>query len=190
MYSDQHKKLIEVFRNECYWNYEVRSAWQGMCNHFFGNLDFHMFRVIVSMREYWILDTCKFFDPKFSLNDRTKPNLSIDYLIDEIPWPADVKEELLASKIGMQPLGNALKEVRNKVIGHRDLGIYMKSPTKLFGAFEIEDERNFYKALLSFLNTMEGDALSAPPQEWPTFAESDAHEFMSVLTKSGYAKKM
>lgn len=66
----------------------------------------------------------------------------------------------------------------------------MKSPTKIFGAFEIEDERNFYKALLSFLNTMERDALNAPPQEWPTFAESDTHEFMSVLTKSGYAKKM
>lgn len=190
MYSEQHKKLIEVFRNECYWNYEVRSAWQGMCNHYFGNLDFHMSRVIVSMREYWMLDICKFFDPKFSLNDRTKPNLSIDYLIDEIPWPAEVKEELLASKVKMQPLANTLREARNKLISHRDLKIYMQSPNKLFGAFEIEDERNFYNALLSFLNTMEGAALNAPPQEWPTFAESDAHEFMRVLTKSGYAKKM
>lgn len=148
-----------------------------------------MYRIIVSMREYWMLDVCKSFDPKFSFNNKTKPNLSIDYMIDEFPWPVEVREKLIASKREMLPLANALKNVRNKLISHRDLETHAQSRQKLFGKFKMRDERSFYRALLSFLNTVDGAVLGAPPLSWPSFAESDAREFIGVLAKAGYARK-
>jgi hypothetical protein len=187
MYSDEHRNLIRSFQEVCYWNYGIRCALKVMCGYSYKRIDYHMYRVIMSMKEYWILQVCKLFDKKYTFGDKNKPNLVLDYVIDEVPWPTEVKANLQRLKREMQPFADHLKDARDRVVAHHDLKALVEQKDEWFGRHATDDEIRFYDLLLDFLNTAQAAIDGSPPLEWPPFAQTDAKEFMMILERDGYA---
>ena len=186
-YTDTHRDVIAAFQSACNWNYEVRCALRAMCGYKYEKIDFHMYRVIMSMKEYWMLQVSKLFDAKFTFNDPAKTNLVLAYVIEEIPWPETVRDRLSALRSQMEFFSGQLKDSRNKVIAHQDLVVHTKHSGKWFGTFSMQDEERFYQFLLEFLNLVQAEINGSPPLEWPHFAEGDGQEFMKALEIGGYA---
>jgi len=144
------------------------------------------------MKEYWMLQVSKLLDKKFSCNDRSKPNLVVAYVLEEIPWPKTIVDRLSALRDQMESFSRQLEPARHKIFAHQDLEVHTKHGNKWFGGFSIKDDERFYQNLLEFLNLVQAELFGSPELEWPHlewphFAETDAQEFMEVLEKGGYA---
>jgi hypothetical protein len=93
-----------------------------------------------------VLDVCKLTDPAGS-GERT--NLTTNYILKAIPWPPDVRAELVRLNNLMMIFRRKVEPARSKRIAHTDVHHQVKNRGAL-GTFNKGDDAQFFADLQSF----------------------------------------
>lgn len=155
--SEKNKRLIEKFCKKV--NYlEVlysiqKELFENEKNTKILEKSDHYFFYIINniLVERILLEVRKITDPS---GNKDKENLSVNYLVDKIDWPVDIKSELenIQTKTNRFRNENVKGEV-DKKIAHNDLKIILeKVRGEKYELFPIEEFEDFLKSLKKFCN--------------------------------------
>jgi hypothetical protein len=181
--------VLKQFCDYCWWLHEVRCALGVMCDYKCedASVEYHMYRIVLSMREYYALKVCALFDRAQSKINQNISNLTVEYLVEKIGFSDEVKTKLRNEIKLMLPFVQALRNVRNKIITHNDLEQVLKKDS-ILGEYQFVDELEFYNALKRFVVTADTAVNGVSGFEWPTWPREDATDFMEILQHAGCVK--
>ena len=108
-----------------------------------------------------VLHICRLTDPAKSLG---QPNLTTNYILEELPWPDPVKGQLAEFNDLLMAFRKLLNPARNKRIAHIDLHSQINRLDAM-GRFDQGEDAKFFLNLQSFFDVahrcIHGD--TAPP---------------------------
>ncbi len=182
---NEYQEKVKSFCNECVWAWAVYEQYsklyeQGkprldllekIASTFFSDL--HMI-----MKGYLLAQICKLTDPAKTSGNF---NLTTNYLIEYLPWPQNVKEELQSISLKLNSFRKYIVDARNKILAHNDLNTIIEDNT--LGAFPVGEEKAFWDNLQSFVNVAYGHYFGGIfPID--TTAIADADDLIEELKKS------
>ena len=115
-------------------------------------------QLIDTQNEYWyhlngkalvlciLLEFSKVTDPKDSGVD--KDNLSVNFIVDSIEWPAETSKKLNNLRTRMNEFGQYIILARHKLLAH--LSVEAAKTRKRYGEFPIGKDREFVADLQAF----------------------------------------
>ena len=122
----------------------------------------------------------KIMDPEYTGRENNKNyNLTVDYIINNIEWTLDEKNELLQIKEKCARYIEKIKPARNKVIAHNDIDTYMAS--KILGAFEKGLDTAFLKEIELFCNIITEKVLGRKCGQIIVNIEGDVQDFKKLM---------
>jgi hypothetical protein len=185
MEMNKHQEIVEAFCKECMWAWVAYEQYlklfekgearlnllDKVASRFFGDLN-------TIMIGYLLTQICKLTDPAKTLGN---PNLTTNYLVEYLPWPPDVKEELLKISLKLVSFRKYIVDARNKILSHNDLTTIVKGNT--LGAFPAGEEKVFWDNLQNFVSIAYGHYFG---NIYPINAVSqyDADDLIEALKKS------
>lgn len=125
---------------------------------------------------YLLLEFSKVTDPVQTAGEK---NLTVDYLVEMIDWPEEVRNILEGLRVRMKEFRDYIKPARNKMLAHLDVGAARSE--ERYGAFPEGRDKEFVQDLREFCKTMYRSAL---PYEVPIGHKADMRHFKETLAKS------
>jgi hypothetical protein len=104
-----------------------------------------------------VLHVCKLTDPAGTPG---KTNLTTNYILKELLWPENVRDELKRLNDRLMDFRSKLEPARNKRIAHTDLHSQVQH-LEAIGTFEKGADARFFEDLESFLATFK--VIQCPP---------------------------
>ncbi len=132
------------------------------------------------LKENLYIQFCKITDPSKS---RKKSNLTSIYLLDEIPWPDEVRQKLREVNDRLQAFRAHIEPARSKRIAHVDLSAQVERWSNL-GGFPEGAEIRFLQDLQTFINIAYGHFHSGSHRPIAVAMSTDSHQLIRALEKS------
>jgi transcriptional regulator with XRE-family HTH domain len=123
---------------------------------------------------------CKITDPAKTGKNL---NLTTNYIVEKIPWPADVGEKLLEVNERLKKFRQAIESARSKRIAHVDLPAQVERWGSL-GDFPKGAEIQFLQDLQIFVNIAYGHLQGGSSRPIRVAMSTDTHELIRALVKS------
>ena len=182
---NKHQEIVKAFCQECMWAWVVYEQYLKLYEQ--GEVRLNLLDKIASsffsdlntiMKGYLLIQICKLTDPAYTLG---KPNLTTNYLVEHLPWPPAVKDELLKTSLKLDSFRKYLVDARNKILSHNDLTTTVEGHAH--GAFPAGEEKEFWDNLQNFINTAHGYYFGGI---FPinAFTQYDADDLIAALNKS------
>jgi hypothetical protein len=127
-----------------------------------------------------VLHICRLTDPARSLG---QANLTTNYVLEELPWPEDVKDQLALFNCPLMAFRKKLNPARNKRIAHIDLHSQINR-IEAMGRFEKGEDAKFFIDLQSFFDVAyrHVHAAFAPPIR--VGGSTDTHKVLRAIEKA------
>ena len=129
--------------------------------------------------EHLIIQFCKLTDPaqtgKF-------PNLTTNFVMNELPWPADVQKALREVNDRLMTFRKHIEPARNKRAAHTDMTAQITALGDL-GQFPKGDDAKFLADLQTFVDIAHQHLNGAPRPIHPG-AATDTHQLIRALGKA------
>lgn len=132
------------------------------------------------LKENLILQFCKITDPA---QTGKKPNLTTNYIVDEIPWPNVVRLKLREVNDRLMAFRQLIEPARSKRIAHVDLPAQIERWGNL-GAFPAGAEVAFLQDLQTFINIAYCELHDGDHRPIAVAMSTDAHQLVRALEKS------
>jgi hypothetical protein len=91
-----------------------------------------------------------------------KETLSLEYVMDYGEWKPGVLEKLKSLEIKLNAFAWQIRDVRNKVLSHNDLGSIVAGAN--LGTFNKGEDEYYFESLQEFVNIIHNEVVGGP---WP-----------------------
>jgi hypothetical protein len=127
-----------------------------------------------------VLHVCKLIDPARSSG---QANLTTNYILEELPWPDHVKDQLAHFNGLLMHFRDKLNPARNKRIAHTDLHSQVNR-LEAMGCFDKGEDVEFFLNLQSFFDVAyhHVHGVSAPPIR--VGGSTDSHKVIRAVEKA------
>jgi hypothetical protein len=133
----------------------------------------HFFnRLALILQEHWLHEIAKLHDPPRQFG---RSNLTVDYILQNGEWTKEVRECLLAIRVRLADLAEAIREVRNKLLSHHDLDVIL-SGTSL-GEFDEGVDLAYFEALREYASVVH-ETVFGGPYVFDCLTPNDVDAFM------------
>jgi hypothetical protein len=129
--------------------------------------------------EHLVIQFCKLTDPG---QTGKYPNLTTNFILNELPWPADVQKALHEINERLMAFRKYIEPARNKRAAHTDLAAQI-TPLGDLGAFPKGDDAKFLADLQEFVDVAYQHLIGAPRPIHPA-AATDSHQLIRALGKA------
>lgn len=155
---DEYKQKVEAFCKECVWAWAVYDQYTKLFES--GEERLKLLEEIATTyftdlhtmyKGYLLSQICKLTDPAKTMGNF---NLTTNYLIEYLPWPSAVKENLISIAKELNRFRDYIIPARHKILSHSDLNTTTDGNT--LGAFPEGEEKKFWNNLQEFVNTAYG----------------------------------
>jgi AbiU2 len=127
-----------------------------------------------------VLDVCKLTDPARS---RNRTNLTTNYILEAIPWPPDLRAELVRLNDLMRVFRNKNEPARSKRIAHTDVHHQVNNKEPM-GAFNKGEDVQFFADLQSFYNVAYRHVHGGDAPAIRTAISTDTHLVVRAVAKA------
>jgi AbiU2 len=127
-----------------------------------------------------VLHACKLTDPAGTAG---KTNLTTNYILEELPWPANVKDELNRLSDRLMAFRDKVKAARNKRIAHADLHSQVQH-LEAMGAFNPGEDLKFFEDLQSFVEVAFRHVFGDPAPTIRIGASTDTYKVIRAVEKA------
>lgn len=128
--------------------------------------------------EHLFLAFCKVTDPA---GTGSRTNLTTDYILREIDWPADIRRQLNTLNDELMVFRKLVEPARSKRIAHADLSAQMQLAS--LGQFPAGADWKFVKDLEKFIS-IAYQHVTGSPIDLPASMGHDTYRFIRALEKS------
>ncbi|QKO22773.1 hypothetical protein [Rhodoferax sp. BAB1] len=142
-------------------------------NHFFN-------RLALILQEYWLQEVAKLHDPA---RQAGRSNLTVDYVFEYGEWTDEDRERLSAIRARLAALAGAIREVRNKLLSHHDLGVILSEQS--LGAFAEGMDVAYFEALREYASVVH-EAVLGSPYEFDDLTPNDVDAFMAQFRRGTF----
>jgi len=118
------------------------------------------YRLQEVLQESWLHQLAKLHDPSVQGGPNGHINLSIPYIIEYGQWDSGTRDALVALQVQMNSLAKPVKDARNKILSHNDLGVLLAG-TEL-GGFDPGADEVYFSALSAFATVVSESILGEP----------------------------
>jgi len=127
-----------------------------------------------------VLHACKLTDPA-----RTKgqPNLTTNYILEDLQWPNDVKDELNRLNDRLMVFRDKVKAARNKRIAHADLHSQVQH-LEAMGTFDMGEDVKFFEDLENFVQVAFRHVQGDPVPTIQVGASTDTYKVIRAVEKA------
>ncbi|WP_253203601.1 helix-turn-helix domain-containing protein [Methylosinus sp. KRF6] len=132
------------------------------------------------MHENCYMQFCKITD---NANTGKHSNLTTNYIIEQIPWPAEVAKNLKEVNERLMAFRQHIEPARSKRIAHVDLSAQVERWDNL-GAFPKGAEMQFLQDLQKFVNIAYGHFHGGSSRPIEVSMSTDTHQLLRALVKS------
>jgi hypothetical protein len=129
--------------------------------------------------EHLVIQFCKLTDPA---QTGKYPNLTTNFILNELPWPTDVQKALHEINDRLMAFRKHIEPARNKRTAHTDL-IAQITPLGDLGQFPKGDDARFLADLQAFVDIAHQHLNGAPRPIHPG-AATDTHQLVRALGKA------
>ena len=182
--SNIDKSVIEEFCSHCDWTYQ---CWMMRKHLYDENPDerllrhphhhFFFTRLEKILQEYWLQEVAKLHDPATQYGF---DNLSVDYILNSGQWPDNLKSKLQKLKDEMSKFSMSLRDVRNKLLSHKDKDTIVSGVT--LGGFNAGEDVTYFKSLEEFVSEVHNYVLGTP-YLFDDLVKNDIEIFMATFSK-------
>jgi hypothetical protein len=127
-----------------------------------------------------VLHVCKLTDPAGTPG---KTNLTTNYILKELPWPENVRDELKRLNDRLMDFRSKLEPARNKRIAHTDLHSQIQH-LEAIGTFEKGADARFFEDLESFLAVAFRHVQGDPVPTIRVGASTDTYKVIRAIEKA------
>jgi len=140
---------------------------------FFGDFNHLIIRALV-------LHVCKLTDRAHSFR---QSNLTTNYILEKLSWPADVKERLSYFNDLLMAFRNKIDPARNKRIAHTDLDSQINR-LEAMGTFDKGEDTKFFLDLQSFLDVAYRHVHEEPAPPIAAGGSTDTYKVIRAIEKA------
>jgi transcriptional regulator with XRE-family HTH domain len=163
-----------LYESVCEVDKSTQELFDSVAQHFFGDLR----RVLIG---HLFQQFTKITDPAKTGKNF---NLTTNYILEELDWPSDVREQLSEVNQRLLTFRKMTEEARNKRIAHVDLFSQTKRLENL-GQFPKGADKKFLRDLQTFVSIAYGHLHHGAPCEIdPGTTSIDTHQLVRALQKS------
>jgi HEPN superfamily AbiU2-like protein len=127
-----------------------------------------------------VLHVCRLTDPPRSFS---RANLTTNYILEELPWPADVKDRLTYFNDLLMTFRSILNPARNKRIAHIDLHSQI-GRLEVMGRFDKGEDKTFFLDLQSFFDVAYRHVHNASAPAIALGASTDTYKVIRAIEKA------
>jgi transcriptional regulator with XRE-family HTH domain len=132
------------------------------------------------LREHLVIQYCKITDPA---KTGKKPNLTTNYILEELPWPDAVGQQLREINDRLKGFRQHIEAGRSKRIVHIDFSAQTERLDNL-GDFPEGADRQFLEDLQTFINIASGHYHNGKARPIDVAMPTDTHQLVKALKKS------
>ncbi len=163
----------ELYRSLC----ETDQRTMDMCNSIAPRFFEDIARILI---EHQIQQFCKITDPAKSGG---KPNLTTNYVLQELAWPDGVRLKLAEVNQRLDKFRQCIVPARNKRTAHVDLVAQIHQVEDL-GSFPQGAEKEFLRDLQTFVDIAYGHLHNGAPRPIDVAMSTDTHQLFKALEMS------
>lgn len=186
------RELFATFGNECRWVWTLWDQFKQLFEN--GEVRLSLFETVASkhfhflhdvLREYSLLQCSRLTDPAKTFG--TRPNLSAEYLVENIAWPSDIKDALSGKLEELREFTAYIKPARNKLIAHNDLNSRLAKGR--LGGFPPGADEKFFADLQEFVSIAH-EYLIGGAYPIQSTSYGDATDLVEILKRGVVFKEM
>jgi len=127
-----------------------------------------------------VLHVCKLTDPARTMG---KPNLTTNYILEELPWGDEVKQQLTQLNDLLAVFRKKVVPARNKRIAHTDLHSQV-ARLEAMGTFDEGEDTKFFADLQSFFDVAYRHVHFATAPPIRLGMSTDTHKIIRAIVKA------
>ncbi len=185
MFTEDEKNSVKEFCNQYFWLYYCHHIYKTLfeenshkelliktANTFFYDLS-------EIIRSYLLIQFCRLTDREMTQGHY---NLTIKYLVKNIPWPSNIKKELNSISDKLHKFRSHIIDARNKILSHIDLDT---TRTKgVLGWFPKGEDVEFLNLMAEFCDCMHRTCFGTPFGDVSPPRNGDVLDLIKTLRRS------